>query len=1113
MCVAEQVTEQMQESGICLSSDDAMTAEEVQVETHDEISHSAAVAVVTASTRDSSPPAPENSEDDAPPPLPSSLPPAASAFPPSDHDTSQDLSALVDDDPQSIVATATSPSSASTDRGKDRPTSLTGDYNPATEQTHSDDLGEDNLTDKYSTLSEDDRLLVQRMLSTAKEHQVTATQETEQTLAGDDTNTESEQKYSDLSEAERRLVETTLRSLGHREPDVQDVTSEENVDHNVRELRSAELADEGSGKNVGEGESGKDSASSNETKTLELAQDEDKESDKDAGEEVEDVPFVSTLADDVSIIELTVTTDQSASTVTSLAGDLNTAEPPVGNAVDSLRENCQGQTVTASPEINDISASDSQEPDSANRLVSSATVSPDGVNVSEEHDGRQVDENNSERTVVVRSQVGDNEAPETQERSTSVDGRTDDVFHSDTSDTHSAAVAPQSAPSAAHSCEVETDALFKSRRTLVSDEAVSGILRDYYTAEPEPEVEEQKPEKPKPVKPLIAQALLPKASRRAAGKLNTTGSATAAATSLQTSSSFSTGKPAYHRIEVPRAIISSERSEEDQRSKPETGHEGDDVAHDSGTVRRSSDVSPEKSTNSDTVRDDGRQVPTIAESRAFFKSCEAALGTGPDKSVPVQPSPVTESSLAAPSSLTQVTSSRAEVGETRAVEAAALPQAAEETRQPAEPVTANSLHVDVEVAAKSPPLEAVTRSSQDGLPAAQCTADTVSADTNSLPTSPKVQTEIPKVTDSRTFFESKSGGGDGGGTTASKGRAQLTTRWAPKPFSLAATTTKSTPGFVTFDPVRPAGKTPENTESDGPTDNRVEATKVESRPSSNGSDKTGSKTAPTESKPSWTRSLSALAATSGAVTLVDGSSTAVENDRKSKSGDVKTGPVESIDVGGMNAMSQASEPQSPRSPPLSAAAMATELKKMSLKTPTRTSSTSGPSASKAHVPHPHSAGLGRSFSMSHADAQPQRLLANGSKSTNRGPPTGVKSWTQFDYRKNALPVQPESANSTSGAGQEGRTSSRDVDEEVEHIDVASSKAFFRAAELAEKQPLSQPGTSYVAKKHGQTSTVKAVAPLKDDEKVSAAAADVDLSSSSESSCSSHSAPLVMSHGI
>jgi len=82
---------------------------------------------------------------------------------------------------------------------------------------------------------------------------------------------------------------------------------------------------------------------------------------------------------------------------------------------------------------------------------------------------------------------------------------------------------------------------------------------------------------------------------------------------------------------------------------------------------------------------------------------------------------------------------------------------------------------------------------------------------------------------------------------------------------------------------------------------------------------------------------------------------------------------------------------------------------------------------------------------------------------------------------------------------------------VEHISVASSKAFFKAAELAEKQALNQPGAGKLGKKYTQTSRVKVVAPAIDVEK-SSTAAEIEPTSSTESSVSTHSTPVVMTHG-
>jgi len=57
------------------------------------------------------------------------------------------------------------------------------------------------------------------------------------------------------------------------------------------------------------------------------------------------------------------------------------------------------------------------------------------------------------------------------------------------------------------------DSLSKFRRSMTQDEMISNVMKDYYTAVDKP-IPAEEIEKKKPVKPLIAQALLPKSTRR-----------------------------------------------------------------------------------------------------------------------------------------------------------------------------------------------------------------------------------------------------------------------------------------------------------------------------------------------------------------------------------------------------------------------------------------------------------------------------------------------------------------------------------------------------------------------------------------------------------------------
>lgn len=1132
-----------QESRVCFSTDAKSTSEEV-IETHDGNSDSVAVAVVTASPSYAAPPMNDSLNDDAPPPLPTSLPPSLSEFPPLD--TSQNLSVVVEDGPQSTAEVFCPPSSYANSVSDTSPTEMDSSSVPATEQSHSEGLGQEDSTDKYSELSEEDRLLVERILATAKERQTSAVEETTAagpTLAGNCAENESEEKYSELSEPERKLIENTLASLKHRQLDVHNDTEPELSvrDDNDRDMNTYDLGK----KNVSSIETeiqqlpqnedqqpdratavnidyvsagaGDESVSSTQTKIQESS--EDQEPHRNTSEEVGSGSRETTVAEEVKTCELTVRADQTC-TATSPPDALKTSDSTLGSV-----ENYEDQIVVVPSEIKDTTAAESEEPESAKHLMDTVIFPADDVNTAKEKKSGPVNaehENYSEPAVVVQAQVNVDAASEGQNISTATDTNsksTKEVFHSGSGNV----------PSDAQSSDADTDVLAKSRRTILSDEAVSEIMRDYYTADVEPQVEEQKPEKPKPVKPLIAKALLPKASRHPVGTLSSGSSTTVdvAPTSSQTSNN--SGKLRYGQVEIPRAVTASQKSEaraaEDSKSlKPLTGQDTDNVTRDDVMASRGPvsepgmepNIGAAKSTNSDEKRADGRDVPTVAESRAFFKSREAALKNSSDKSSVILPYPIAESSSTTAVHLTHatsLTSSRDEDGETQSVKAP-LPQRSsqslpstwtESSRRIIQSVVTNLSQAEVRTSRKSEPLETIAATSSGKLEVtgssqevtSTTTSDTISTMTTSLPvtssswttaniqTSLEVHTEPPKLTDAGSIGSRK--GSDSGVTSTS--RVPLTTRWAPKPFSLTTTTTKSTPRFMTFEPMLLTAKIPETTEPEVPTDKPV--AKVESDPSINDYRKTDAETASTEKKPKLGSSESSTI-TAGAGGSVEGSSATDEDECTSKSSDVEVDAVGSTDVADISVICQTAEPQSPRDKhhPLSAAAMATELKKMGVRSPTRT----GP----VHL-HTHNlSGLGRSSSMSQADVPPksdQAVVSNGCKSTNRGPPTLAKSWTQFDYRK-------------TGGGQY-RSFSREANEDVEHLDVASSKAFFRAAEQAQKQALNQPEARIISRKSALTSGVRVVASAKDDEQRSAATAETDVSSSTDSPVFTDSAPAAI----
>lgn len=149
--------------------------------------------------------------------------------------------------------------------------------------------------------------------------------------------------------------------------------------------------------------------------------------------------------------------------------------------------------------------------------------------------------------------------------------------------------------------------------------------------------------------------------------------------------------------------------------------------------------------------------------------------------------------------------------------------------------------------------------------------------------------------------------------------------------------------------------------------------------------------------------------------------------------------------------------------------------------------------------------------MSQVDVQSKSVSSNGCTSTSRGPQTLAKSWTQCSYRTAVAPARTEALLSTVDE-QDSKRCSSEVEEDVEHISVASSKAFFQAAEQAEKQALNEHGAKKSSRKSTPTSNVKIVAPAKHDEERSSATAEIDLSLSSDSSCSTHSASFATNSG-
>ena len=1023
--------DEVRESRVPFTSDEELMLEEV-METHDSKSDSTTVAMAIASPSYSVPPTTDFADADAPPPLPTTQPPSSS---PLVHDTSQELSILVEDDSHSTgdIVSPPSPYATSEPELNERGSSSC----PSTEQqlkSCNEDLAGEDPTDIYSGLSEEDRLLIQRVLSTNKEDQTSELEETmaDKPVAAENYN-EPEEKYSELSESDRKLIKNTLTSLDKGQAN----------SATVPQLQSHLYADKD------EGGTGKEDVITKEMKVQELSQNQNKDNNEDAERlssgaekedlisaemkvqelyqhenEVTDERIDADVLVDVSVgaalsDEHAVTPDQLVSTTSSPTDDLKTSESTDGNPVNSPHESYEEPTIglgLVSLEIYDTTVSKDEEADSANHSSSTATVSPE--NTTDEKNCTPVgadNQNYSEPIVVVSMQASVNEATEIEETETAGSKLPDDVFHNSSDNVPSDAA--------------QTDTLSKSRRLIVSDEAVSGILRDYYTADADA-VEEKKPDKSPPAKPLIAQALLPKASRRSFGASDR--STTVAAAAAPHHSSFSSSKLGYGQVKIPRAIALSgepdcQESEDGQGLKPVMERYGDDVTVSRDSVSekvRESSVGTDKSTSGDAEIDDGRQVPTVAESRAFFKSREAA----------------TKCSSEMISTTAADDSSR--IGSSR------------------------SVHSDVSK--------------------------------TSLPPWFKAQTETPKVTDSQTSVEStgNKGGGDG---TVPTSRVSLSTRWAPRPFPFTTPAAKAAPTFVTFDPTIPTSKTLETSESEVRTSHSVKMTSLPSTSAGNSSfsgvPKTGSETA-SEPKPKLSSAIPTTTKTVEAAGSVEGSSCADEDEWTTKSSDIE------IDAVGTAELPDTGVTAHDRHPPMSATAMATELRK---KVPMRMSSISGQRTWLKQVKDLSSVGVGRSTSTSEADVQPkseQAVLSDGCMSCP--PQTVAKSWTQFDYRKTVLPARTETASSTVDV-QDSAAPSSEVAKEVEHIDVASSMAFFQAAEMADRQASSQPADRTVRKKPAQSSSVKTVTDAKDD-------VELVLTSSSESSQSTHSAPYVTSLG-
>ena len=1039
-------------------------------ETHDGPPDSAAVTMVIASPSYSAPPATDLTDDDAPPPLPTTQPP--SSLTPV-YDSSQELSMLVEEKDSSSTAAIVSPPSPYANSEPDR--SLLDSHPPA-EQPQYQGFTEEDPIDEYSGLSEEDRLLIQRMLSTTNKPLNSASEEitTDKLIASTDlADNEPEEKYSDLSESDRKLIENTLTSSGQRQanstivPELQsqmyfDRDSNKNTREDGVEKESVistkiEESSQNHSKDLSK-EVAKDTVSLIERETKTSSHEPDQEPDSgtnidtehlSSGAEKETVIFSEMKVQeshqeqeeekdehaavaDVSagitveaalVDEPTTAADLLVSTTTSPADELKTLK-----SIDGRPESPRGsfeEPTTVSRKIKDTTVYRDEETNSANSLISTAaTFSSKDTTDKENNEGTtpvdNLKENYPEPTVVISAHVGASEASK-KEDSDAVGGKsTDEIFHN----------VGDNVPLDDANCDVETsDALSKSRRVLLSDEAVSGILRDYYTADVAEVVEEtKKPEKPQPVKPLIAQALLPKVSRRGVATSSDHSTILAGATS-QTSSSFSGSKLGYGQVKLPPAIAESgdlecRRAPEDgQSSEPAIGQRGDDVtrSRDSDTARESS-VGADKSTDGEAGRDDDRRVPSVAESRAFFKSREAA------------------------------TKNSATVVDDSAI-----------------------------VASSQPVVSAVPR--------------------KSLPALFGAHSGVRRVADSPQGFVESSGHRGG---TAPTTRVPPSARWTPKPFSFSTPVAKAGPTFVTFDPTIRTTKIPETSESEVVT---VKATDVESvapsmlaeSSSSGGGPKSVVETDASEPKPKLSSSIAAVTKTAEAARSTERSSRAEEDELTSKSSDVELDAVGSTDVSDATAAATIHD----KHPPVSATAMAAELKK---KMPARTPSTStGRSNWLKQVKDLSSGGVARSASVSDVDVHPSSERRVTSSGTNRvAPPTAAKSWTQFDCRRTSSPAQALGANSAAHED-ESKAPSSEVDEDVEHIDVASSMAFFQAAEQADRQGSDRPVDKKAGKRQAQNSNVKTVAELRDD-------VEFALSSSSESSHSAHSAPCVTTLG-
>jgi len=1143
---ATEPEQEVHESRVQFSSDEESVPVEVTEENDETTAASAAVVLVTVSN--SAPPVADDANDDDPPPLPASLPPTS----PLQHDSSQlELSLLVKDDPHSTTNPEAVASHSDVNRNQ---------LVPDTELGHSR-VNDEDLGDKYCALSEEEQLLVQRILTTTKKRQSPIPPETakveEHALTGDSVNSDTEEKYSDLSECERKLIENTLSSLGRTQSEVRndvgaatstplDLQTQECVDQkkecedgletdsmNVTEERLSYSSQDKEQEQEGDTDVSRCQNVSNTaaeeiisctiTHLQESSQDEDQNADE--SKDVKDMPNsikseteisteiiiqesrndeyqeadenISQLVNEVSVeaeeaktSEFLITAEQTGLVVTtSTQDDVSTSvstEHSTINPVNVPRdEHGEEPSSAVASEVDEVPACVREEIDSANLSSRTTTVPPDDVNKKENYEGGFVEAQNerySETTadVAISSQVVD-EIPERDSACaitvTSGNEPAETVFSTD------------EAHADTHGYEKEPDALSKSRRTLLSDESVSGILRDYYTVDVEiaEVVEEQKPEKPKPVKPLIAQALLPKASRRLTGTLD----------SGATPSGFGSNKPGYGQVEIPQAITMTSKSESDVKATDDVqqltlaiGQYSNDVkvsrdSSSSEAVRRSN-IGVDKATDDDVQRTDGQEVPTVAGSRAFFKFREAALKNSSQKSSVAHSNPIPESSSTTAFNLTQAQQQNSFEGRKQMQSAnTSLSQAQAES---ALLKTTNQGELEVTASEQVTTTTAAT----DALSTVAASSQPV--DVTPSTASPDVQTEITNVTESRLFFELNSKRSGGGGT-ALTGGPSLSTRWIPKPFSLATQATKSTPTFVTFEPTIME-------RDDLPANRSAKVGKVQcealSAPTKSSpfvdSAKTDVESAAIQSKPELTTTATA-GTTRGSS---ERSSAKTEEEQPSKRSDVELNATGRSRVTDRQVSEFQSSHHDTHPSQLSAAAMATDLKK---KGPMRMSSTSVPIHSRIEQPH-RSTLIGRSLSTSQADVHQSKSLSNGSKWTSRGPSTLDKSWT----RKMALSSQPEATNSTASADTGERNNKAQPSEihEVEHIDVASSKAFFRAAEQAEKQALNQ-----LAAKKSTTKVIPATSVKTSDPSAKerpSVETEVFPSPSSDSSYSAHSAP-------